>query len=330
MRANRAVTDVARGGRDPDAASALPRDLGDWQPTVEFALGPLHGGKDLRDTSAGDLSRSADRDIGAYCRQGYGALLAKLGAGIPVQLDSAVRSINAGGRNVEAVTAKGTVSGRYIIVTASTNAILDKIKFDGGLPKRQQDALEKLSLGSFDQIALELPGNPLGLPRDDLVIEKSSGPRTAALLANVGGSPLSVVAVAGTFGRTLSGQGDKAMTDFAVEWISGLFGTDWKKSMQRSFATQWNKDPWTLGALSAAAPGGQWARRALWEPLRGRVYFAGEATHETMWGTVGGAWESGVRAADTVSRRVLGQPDPAPPKVEAEPPGKPAKRGKKS
>ena len=29
------------------------------------------------------------------------------------------------------------------------------------------------------------------------------------------------------------------------------------------------------------------------EPVRDRIYFAGEAVHETQWGTVGGAWESG-------------------------------------
>jgi hypothetical protein len=34
------------------------------------------------------------------------------------------------------------------------------------------------------------------------------------------------------------------------------------------------------------------------EPLRERVFFAGEAVHETLWGTVGGAWESGERAAN--------------------------------
>ena len=57
--------------------------------------------------------------------------------------------------------------------------------------------------------------------------------------------------------------------------------------------TQWDKEPWALGAFSAAAPGGQPARRVLMEPVRDRLWFAGEAVHETLWGTVGGAWESG-------------------------------------
>jgi hypothetical protein len=33
---------------------------------------------------------------------------------------------------------------------------------------------------------------------------------------------------------------------------------------------------------------------------------AGEATHETLWGTVAGAWESGERAADAVLK-VIGR-----------------------
>ena len=199
--------------------------------------------------------------------------------------------------------------------------MLDRIKFDGGLPKRHQDALEKLRLGSFDHIALELPGNPLGLQRDDLVFEKSSGPRTGALLANVGGTPLSVVSVGGKFGRDLAAQGDKAMVEFAVEWLSGMFGPNVKKAVGRTQTTQWSKEQWTQGAIATASPGWQGARRILMEPIRNRVFFAGEAVHETAWGTVGGAWESGTRAADAVVRRQsLGQPEPQPPRAEGEPP----------
>ena len=277
-----------------------------------------------------DLSRAGERDIAAFCRQGYGALLAKLAEGIPVQLDTAVKLVDITGRGtkVELSTTKGAITGRHCIITASTNAVLDRIKFDGGLPKRQQDALEKLKLGSFDHIALELAGNPLGLPRDDLVFEKSSGPRTGALLANVGGTPLSVVSVGGKFGRDLAEQGDKAMVEFAVEWLSGMFGPDVKKALGRTQMTQWSKDQWTQGAFATASPGWQGARRILMEPIRNRVFFAGEAVHETAWGTVGGAWESGTRAAEAVVRRITGSARAASPRARL-PPEKPARKGKK-
>ena len=81
MRANRAIAEAARGRTDVDCAIALPRDLGEWRPTVEFALGPYASARDLDEVSAQDLSRSVERDIGAFCRQGYGALLAKFASG---------------------------------------------------------------------------------------------------------------------------------------------------------------------------------------------------------------------------------------------------------
>jgi monoamine oxidase len=332
VRANRVIAEAVRGRTDTDCASVLPRDLGEWKPAVEFALGPYNSAKDLGEISAADLSRSADRDVAAYCGQGYGALLGKLAEGIPVQLDTAVKLVDITGRGtkVELATTKGTIVGRHVIITASTNIVLDRIKFDGGLPKRHQDALEKLKLGHFDHIALELTGNPLGLQRDDLVFEKSTGPRTGALLANVGGTPLSVISVGGRFGRDLAEQGEKAMVEFAVEWLSGMFGPNVKKAVGRTQTTQWSRDQWTQGAFATASPGWQGARRILMEPVRNRVFFAGEAVHETAWGTVGGAWESGTRAADAVVRRILGQPEPPPPKVEGEPAARPTRKGKRS
>ncbi len=71
-----------------------------------------------------------------------------------------------------------------------------------------------------------------------------------------------------------------------------------------------------MGAFASASPGGQSSRRVLTEPVRGRLFFAGEATHETAWGTVGGAWESGERAADAVLKSfggVRSAPRPASP-----------------
>jgi hypothetical protein len=180
----------------------------------------------------------------------------------------------------------------------------DKLKFVPELPKRHLDAIEKLRLGSYDHVALELPGNPLQLQRDELVFEKSDSGRTAAILGNVSGTNLCIVEVAGKFGRDLAASGERAMVSFALDWLAGLYGPDVKKAVKRTSATQWNNEPWALGAFSAAAPGGQWARTALAEPLRERLFFAGEATHETLWGTVGGAWQSGERAADAVLKRL--------------------------
>jgi len=185
------------------------------------------------------------------------------------------------------------------------------IKFTPEFPKRQLDAAARLGLGSFDRIALQLPGNPLGLGRDDIVIEQSNSTRTALLFANMGGSSLCAIDVAGSFGRDLSAQGEAAMVAFAVEWLTKLFGSEVASAVKKSSATRWNLAPFALGAMSSAMPGGQPSRKILAEPI-GCMFLAGEATHETLWGTVDGAWESGERAADAALRRIGALRDPEP------------------
>jgi len=315
VRANRGITDAARKS-DVACSQGLPNDLGDWRPAVEFMLGPFACGKELTQVSAVDFAKSAERNTDAFCRQGLGALLASFAEGLPAKLSTPATAIDMR-RDVSVETPKGAISARAAIVTVSTNVIMSgAIKFTPELPKRQTDAFAKLSLGSYDHVALELAGNPLGFDSDDLVFEKSADLRTAAMLANVSGTQLCLVEIAGSFGRDLSAKGEAAMVDFAADWLAGLYGTDVKKAIKRSHATRWNDEPLALGAFSAAAPGGQSARRILMEPVQNAVWFAGEAVHETLWGTVGGAWESGERAAEAVLRR-LGPTKEAPPETVA-------------
>lgn len=305
VRANRAIGEAARGKADVSCAQALPKDLGDLRPSIEFFLGPFGCAKNLDEVSAMDFARSAERDVDAFCRQGFGALLARLAQGLPVQLSTPVSHIEVSRRQVDVRIPKGSIGARSAIVTASTGVLgAGKIRFDPELPRRHADAIAKLGLGSYDHVALELPGNPLGLQNDDLIFEKASGPRTAALLANVSGTSLCLIEVAGAFGRDLARQGDAAMVAFALDWLANLFGAQAKQAVKRTHATQWAKEPWVLGAFSAAAPGGQPGRKVLMEPVRDRLFFAGEAVHETLWGTIAGAWEAGERAADAAIKRL--------------------------
>jgi monoamine oxidase len=305
VRANTAITDAARKS-DVACAQVLPKDLGDWRSTIEFVLGPYNCGKDLSELSTVDLARSVERDNSAFCRQGFGAVLAKVAAGLPLLTGSPVKTIEWWSRQrLEVDAAKGNFRTNAIIVTLSTNALLaGKVKFAPELPKRHLDALSKLRLGSRDHITLELPGNPLGLRADELVYEKSDSRQTAAILGNMSGTTLCTVDVGGSFGRELSAKGEAAMIDFALNWLGSLYGADMKNQVKRRHATRWNSEPWVLGASSAAAPGAQSARKILTEPLSGRIFLAGEATHETLWGTVAGAWESGERAAEAVLKLI--------------------------
>ena len=304
VRANRAIDDASRGKLDVACASVLPKDIGDWAGTAEFVLGASFAGKDLKEVSAIDKARAQERNAAIGCRQGLGTLIAKLAEYVPLALSTPASRISWGGRDVAVETPAGRIAARAAIITVSSNVLAaGNIKFAPDLPKRQLDAASKVSLGSYDHIALELPGNPLGLARDDVIIEQSNSTKTAMLFANVGSSSLCTIDVGGAFGRDLSGQGVPAMVAFAVEWLTKLFGSDAAAAVKNSGATRWNAAPFALGAMSAAAPGGQPSRKILTEPL-GNLFLAGEATHETLWGTVDGAWESGERAAEAALRRI--------------------------
>jgi monoamine oxidase len=304
VRANRAIDDASRGKADLPCAAVLPKDLGDWAGTAEFVLGANATAKDLKDVSVIDKARAQERNAAIACRQGLGTLIAKLGEPLPLALSTPVSHVAWSGRDVTVETPAGRIAARAAIVTVSSNVLAaGNIKFTPDIPKRQLDAAAKLSLGSYDHIALQLPGNPLGLARDDIIIEQSNSTRTALLFGNIGGSSLCSIDVAGSFGRDLSSQGEPAMIAFAVEWLTKLFGSDIAATIKKSSATRWNAAPFVLGAMSAAAPGAQPSRKILSEPI-GSLFLAGEATHETLWGTVDGAWESGERAAEAALRRI--------------------------
>lgn len=69
-----------------------------------------------------------------------------------------------------------------------------------------------------------------------------------------------------------------------------------------TFTHDWQSDPYSRGAYSYAGVGGSQAHAALARPLRGTLFFAGEATSGDETGTVAGAIESGRRAAREVMR----------------------------
>ena len=323
VRANRAIDDASRRS-DVSCGSVVPKDLGDWAGTAEFVLGANFAGKDLKDLSVVDKVRAQDRNMAIACRQGLGTLIAKLGEQVPLSLSSPANRISWSSRDVAVETPSGKIAARAAIVTVSSNVLAaGNIKFAPDIPKRALDAAARLNLGSYDRIALQMPGNPLGLARDDIIIEQSNSMRTALLYANIGSSSLCSIDVAGSFGRDLSAQGEKAMVAFGLEWLTKLFGSDAATAVKKSSATRWNAVPYALGAMSAAGAGAQASRKILAEPI-GCMYLAGEASHETLWGTIDGAWESGERAAEAALRRIGALRDIEP----AAPPPKPRRRAR--
>jgi len=104
----------------------------------------------------------------------------------------------------------------------------------------------------------------------------------------------------------LLAEGEDAMKDRALDSLSRAFDVPRRRIdalLAGAFHHDWQRDPFSRCAYSYAAVGGSNAHAQLGKPLRGTLFFAGEATSGDETGTVAGAIESGKRAA----RELLGR-----------------------
>jgi hypothetical protein len=176
------------------------------------------------------------------------------------------------------------------------------IRFTPALPKRQAEALAALSCGAYEHLIVHLPGNPMVAKPDEPFVVKADAAATAKPLARIGGSDWWYLDIGGRFARDLASAGPAAMKAFASDFIGNEFGPQARRVMGEVHVTSWTTDPFIRGAWSVAGPGATPQRLRLAEPVGQRVLIAGEATDDGLWGTVGGAWASGERAADQALR----------------------------
>jgi monoamine oxidase len=119
-------------------------------------------------------------------------------------------------------------------------------------------------------------------------------------------SPVLTGWAGGKAADALLSEGEEAMNHRALDSLSRAWNIPRKRIdalLAGTFHHDWQRDPFSRCAYSYAAVGGSNAHAELARPLRGTLYFAGEATSGDETGTVAGAIESGKRAA----RELLGR-----------------------
>jgi monoamine oxidase len=98
----------------------------------------------------------------------------------------------------------------------------------------------------------------------------------------------------------LLADGPDALVDRALHAMASAWDVPRRRLdelLAGTFTHDWQADPFSRCAYSYAAVGGAGAHAALAKPVRGTLFFAGEATSSDQTGTVAGAIESGQRAA---------------------------------
>jgi len=265
--------------------------------------------QDPDEISVADFKAAADLDPNYFTKEGFGALVARFGADVPVELSTPVRQIDWSGKGVEVETPRGTVRASAVIVTVSTGVLaFEDIRFRPALPEPHVAACFDLPMGLLTKIPVELKGDRFGLkPFDDLLIERYAR-HDVYFLCYPFDQDLMVGFVGGDFAWEIEAAGAEAAVDFVTDRLADIFGSDVRRDVGRSMMTNWGGERFTRGAYAAASPGKAGARAVLGDPVGERIWFAGEALAGSLIQTAGGARLSGEAAAKAVGA-MLGAAD---------------------
>jgi monoamine oxidase len=295
-----ALDAAAAAGTDVAAASLLPPHPR-FRRLIEPWFATMNGVAAERMSSV-DFARSGLGGHNWRLADGYGALLAHYGRGLPVELATPARRILWGGRRLRIDTPRGGLIAAAAIVTVSTNVLASgRIAFDPPLPAARRDALAAVPTGQAAKVALAFRRNVFDLPGPFSL--RIDHPRHSVFIFEIRpfGRELAIGHLGGPWAAEAEAAGPEAIRDRALEALAEVFGSALRRDLRAFAATAWNSDPDILGGNSCALPGQAHLRPLLAEPLGDRLFFAGEACSLHAYGTAHGAAESGIAAAEAVA-----------------------------
>ena len=290
----------ARDPAAPDAALSTALDPASRWNGLIGAIGTYINGAELDRASILDYERYEPGEGPDWrVREGYGTLVGRYGAPLPVSFGTVVSEIQHGDTPMRLLTSRGTLRAQTVIVTVSTDLLArEVVRFVPPLPAKLEAAANlplgvcnKLFLGVTDADDLPVEGNVFGSAHRVATANYAIRPFGRALIeAYLGGENA----------RTLEREGPEAALAFAAEELVAHFGSAFRKRLSLAACSAWASNPHALGSYSYARPGAADARAALAEPVDDRLFFAGEACPPAKFSTAHGAYESGVTAAQQV------------------------------
>jgi monoamine oxidase len=293
-----AILGLASGPTDQPAAAALEamrEEANPFDDTIAFMHGAFDSGVSLDALGAVDFAAAQD-DEDRFVEGGYGALIAMLARDLPVALATPATRIDWSGSGVVVETARGSLRAACAIVTMPIPLLqAGVLRFFPEIPLPSATAIDALRPALYEHIVMSWPGGPFREGANRTVAFAGDSVANLGLLANFDGGDLHYADLGGALLRDLPSEGDRAA--FVRDFLSQRFGCDEAARIDVLAASAWTADPWSACAWTYAPPGAHGARAVLQQPVAERIFFAGEATSLSQWGTIGGAWAEGERAA---------------------------------
>ncbi|VXB06652.1 Putrescine oxidase [Microbacterium sp. 8M] len=238
--------------------------------------------------------------------RGYDELPTRIAAGLDVRLSHVVNRVERGADGVRVDTDRGAFTAEQVVVTVPLGVLkAGGIVFDPPLPDDVAGPIDRLGMGIFNKIFLQFPERfwEEGVYAIRALGESGEHWHSWYDVSAISGRPTLLTFAAGPLGRRMQTLSDDEVVRDVARALGSLYGDIPAPDAQ--WITRWAQDPYTLGSYSYLANGSSHADHdALSGPVDGVLHFAGEATWGAEPATVGGAYASGVRAAE----RILGRP----------------------
>ncbi len=249
-----------------------------------------------------ELSYEGDGEGDYRVAEGYTRLMESLAQGLNIRLNTPIARVEWGANGVTAYTASGdSFSADRMIITLPLGVLqAGSVLFEPALPTAKRNAIHGLGAGHVDKIVFTF--KEAFWPQD---LEALTTTLTTSVWWRPGwGHPQEAPALTALFGGAnalqLEALGREDALEQALRDLAMIFGRDPSPLLQEVHFVAWGTDPYAMMGYSYVPVGATGLRDVLAEPLGGRLFFAGEATHKTRAATVHGALESGWRAAQQV------------------------------
>jgi monoamine oxidase len=299
--ADRAMTQGAKAHEDQPAAKVLP-PMGPQGQRVA-AIHGLVSGRPLGEVSLHDFPSMEYAD-NLFMAGGLGAYVSRLARDLPIRLGAAVQSIDWSGQGVRVDSGVGTLHARAVIVTTPMAVLQqDTIRFAPALPNAIHEAIHGFTQGVYEHVVLHWPDSPFR-GADRLASLTGTHRQPPGLLTCIDGTPFHFLELDQPTAASFDRRDEHAPSRFARAVLAEHFGHKAIRHLTALHSTAWRHDPWSRASWAVVPPGLAAIRETLKAPVGERVWFAGEALSRAQWGTAGGAWEEGERAAGEIIARL--------------------------
>jgi monoamine oxidase len=285
---------------DRDVLSSLDTDSPYFAPYAHV-FSVIHAADPDR-VSARDVMSQVSNGGDWPARDGLGRMMSRLGADMPVSLNTVAEEIDSSARDhVSVRTSRGAVTARAALITVSIGVLQSGlIKFRPALPPATISAIDGFSPGVANRVALYFDRDVFGDRFNNLTIIDGDAEPLAIHIPTFGFNYV-VGQTGGRYASHLTRAGQKAATGYVLDRVAAVFGERIRRHFVRSIVSAWDTDPWVLGAYASVKPGHFGAREKLAQPVEDRLFFAGEAVGMPMVATCGGAYWSGTQTIGRIA-----------------------------